>query len=74
MEDWSFPPRYDPDYMPDADSRFWFPERETMATGEREAAIVGRLRQVMAHAYEHAPFYRRKWDAAGVHPDHITSL
>ncbi len=74
MEDWSFPPRYDPDYMPDADSRFWFPERETMAPGEREAAIVARLRQVMAHAYQHAPFYRRKWDAAGVHPDHITSL
>ncbi len=74
MEDWSYPPRYDPDYMPDADSRFWFPERETMAAGEREAAILQRLRQVMAHAYEHAPFYRRKWDAAGVHPDHITSL
>jgi len=74
MEDWSFPPRYDPDYMPDADSRFWFPERETMAPGEREAAIVARLRQVMAHAYQHAPFYRRKWDTAGVHPDHITSL
>src|SRR5699024_2069597 len=26
------------------------------------------------YAYEHAPFYRRKWDEAGVHPDHIRSL
>lgn len=74
MEFWSFPPRYDPDYMPDASSRYWFPERETMDPGAREAAIVQRLRQVMAYAYAKAPFYRRKWDEAGVHPDHIRSL
>lgn len=74
MEFWTFPPRYDPDYMPDPLSRYWFPERETMDPGAREAAIAERLREVMAYAYAKAPFYRRKWDEAGIHPDHIRSL
>jgi len=74
MESWSFPPDYDPGYMPDPDSRYWFPERETMDPGQREAAILERLKAVMQYAYENAPFYREKWDAAGVHPDHVNSL
>jgi phenylacetate-CoA ligase len=45
-----------------------------MPEAERDQAIVVRLRAVMRHAYATAPFYRAKWDAAGVHPDHITSL
>ena len=74
MEFWSFPPRYDRGYMPDPESRYWFPERETMAPGDREKAIAERLRAVMRYAYDNAPFYRRKWDEAGVHPDRIGSL
>ncbi|MEE9274113.1 MAG: AMP-binding protein [bacterium] len=74
MEFWSFPPDYDPDYMPGPSSRHWLPVRETMPPGDREAAIAERLREVMRYAYEKAPFYRRKWDEAGVHPDHIRTL
>ncbi len=74
MEYWSWPPRYDNHYLPSLDSPYWFPRRETMPEREREAAILGRLREVMAYAYEKAPFYRRKWDAAGIHPDRIRSL
>jgi phenylacetate-CoA ligase len=74
VEYWSFPPKYDPDYLPDAKSRYWFPLRETMDAGEREAAIVARLREVMRHAHENSPFYRRKWDDAGVHYSKIRSL
>lgn len=74
MEFWSFPPRYDPDYLPEPSSRYWFPVRETMPPRDREKAIAGRLREVMRHAYANAPFYRRKWDDAGIHPDHIKSL
>ncbi len=74
MEHWSFPTSYDDSYLPAADARYWFPRRETMDPGEREKAIVARLREVMTHAWEHAPFYRRKWDDAGIHPSHITSL
>ena len=36
--------------------------------------VVERLRAVMSYAYEHAPFYRAKWDQAGIHPDHVRSL
>ena len=74
MESWSFPPAYDEDYLPAPDSRYWFPRRETMPAAEREKAILERLQQVCAYAYEHAPFYRRKWDEAGFHPSHLKSL
>jgi phenylacetate-CoA ligase len=74
MECWSYPPRYDEGYFPSAGSRYWFPERETMAPGDREKLILERLKVVCAYAYEKAPFYRRKWDAAGFHPDQLTSL
>ena len=74
MESWSFPPAFDEAYLPAAGDRYWFPRRETMPVSEREAAIVARLREVCRHAYAKAPFYRRKWDEAGFHPDHLNSL
>lgn len=74
MEQWTFPPKFDPDYFPQAGARYWFPVRETMPAGDRERAILGRLKQVTRFAWEHAPFYRRKWEAAGFHPDQLRSL
>jgi len=74
MEQWSFPPRYDGDYAPPARSRYWFPRRETMLPAERERAILQRLKEVTRYAWDHAPFYRRKWDEAGFHPDQLRSL
>ncbi len=74
MEFWSFPPKYDNSYLPDAGSKYWFPERETMDAGERDKQILERLKQVTAYAYETAPFYRAKWDEAGFHPDQLKSL
>ena len=74
MEYWTFPADYDPHYRPDPESRYWFPSRETMPAAEREPAILQRLQQVTAYAYEKAPYYRRIWDEAGFHPDQLTSL
>jgi phenylacetate-CoA ligase len=74
MESWSWPPRYDEAYRPDPASRYWFPRRETMPAGDRERAVVERLRAVCRYAYEHAPFYRSKWDEAGFVPGAIRSL
>jgi phenylacetate-CoA ligase len=45
-----------------------------MDPDERDAAIVERLRDVMRYAYERAPFYRRRWDEAGVQVEDIRSL
>lgn len=74
MEDWAFPPRYDDGYRPDPGSRHWFPRRETMPPADRDAAILERLQQVCAYAWDNAPFYRRKWEEAGFHPSHLKSL
>lgn len=74
MEAWSFPPSYDENYFPDASSRYWFPQRETMPSSERERLILERLKTVCVYAYERAPFYRRKWDAVGFHPAQLKSL
>ncbi|HJU21138.1 MAG TPA: phenylacetate--CoA ligase family protein [Casimicrobiaceae bacterium] len=74
MEQWSFPPRFDARYAPASGSRYWFPVRETMPPGERERAIVDRLREVTRYAYAHSPFYRAKWDAVGFRPDDLRSL
>ena len=74
MEFWSFPPKYDPPYMPDPSSRYWFPQRETMAPADRDKAILERLKEVTRYAYANSAFYRRKWDEAGFHPDHLRSL
>lgn len=74
MESWTFPPSYDASYLPPADSRYWFARRETMPAGEREEAILARLRQVCGYAYANSAFYRRKWGEAGFHPDHLRTL
>jgi phenylacetate-CoA ligase len=74
MEQWSFPPRFDAEYLPAAGSRYWFPVRETMPAGDREKAILARLKEVARYAFETSPFYRRKWADAGFHPDHLRSL
>ncbi len=74
MESWSFPPRYDPGYLPPAGSRYWFPKRETMPAADREQTILERLKAVTRYAWDNSPLYRRKWDEAGFHPDHLRSL
>ena len=74
MEQWSFPPKFDADYLPPAQSRYWFPTRETMPAGERDKAILERLQHLTRYAWDTSPFYRRKWDAAGFHPEHLRSL
>ena len=74
MEDWSFPPAYDEAYRPPLDSRYWFPVRETMHPSDREKAILTRLQEVCAYAFDNSPFYRRKWEAADFHPSLLKSL
>ena len=74
MEEWSFPVSYSEDYLPPSDSRYWFPERETMPAAKRELAILERLKQVCQYAWDLSPFYRRKWEEAGFHPSHLKTL
>jgi phenylacetate-CoA ligase len=74
MEAWSWPPRYDADYCPPPGQRHWFPRRETMDPQQRDEAVLERIQQLMAYAWERSPFYRSKWCEAGLEPGDITSL
>jgi phenylacetate-coenzyme A ligase PaaK-like adenylate-forming protein len=70
-----WPPEYDRSYMPAPDSRYWDEKSETMDPDERnETVIFPKLQAQMEYAYAHSPFYRLKWDAAGIHPNDIRSL
>jgi len=56
------------------------PDRDTLdpieiASRDEIAALqLERLKWSLAHAYENVPHYRASFDAAGVHPDDLTSL
>ena len=69
-----WPPRYDPAYRPDPAAEYWFPELECMEPHARDALILVKLRRQLAWAWERSPFYRKKWDAAGVSPATLRSL
>jgi phenylacetate-CoA ligase len=45
-----------------------------MDPARRDEKILERIQQLMSYAWEHAPFYRRKWSKAGLEPGDITSL
>jgi phenylacetate-CoA ligase len=47
---------------------------ETASRDELEALQLGRLQWSIRHAYENVPHYRRRFDAAGVHPRDLKAL
>jgi len=69
-----WPPHYDPDYRPHADDKYWDRARETMPAEERDAVILAKIQAVMSWAWERAPFYRKRWQAAGLEPGDVRSL
>jgi phenylacetate-CoA ligase len=47
---------------------------ETASRDEIAALQLSRLKWSLRHCYENAPFYRKRFDDAGVHPDDLKSL
>ena len=47
---------------------------EIASRDEIMALQLQRLKWTLSHAYENVPLYRRKFDEAGVHPDHLKVL
>jgi phenylacetate-CoA ligase len=45
-----------------------------MSVDELRATQLSRLQWTLRHAYDNVPFYRRTFDAAGVHPDDCREL
>ena len=52
----------------------WKPELETMPREKLLEYQLDLFRKRMAYVYERALFYRRKFDEAGVRPEHIKTL
>jgi phenylacetate-CoA ligase len=69
-----WPPRYDRAYLPDDGSECWAPELECAPTEVRNEIIFGKLVPQVRYAWEHSPFYRRKWEQAGVSPATLKRL
>ena len=69
-----WPPRYDPAHRPPGDAEFWLPDVECAPPAERDVLILAKLRAQIAWAWQTSAFYRRKWQAAGVSPETLTSL
>ena len=47
---------------------------ETASRDELQALQLQRLKWSLRHAYDNVPHYRKKFDAAGVHPDQVKQL
>ena len=52
----------------------WNPILETLPRDELEQLQLRKFRQQCEHAYNHAPFYREKFDQAGIDPAEIDSF
>ena len=52
----------------------WNPALETLPPEQLQAVQLLKLKRIVAWAYEHTPFYREKFDRAGVKPSDINSL
>jgi phenylacetate-CoA ligase len=69
-----WPPAFDRSYRPANDAPYWDRARETMSADERAAVILAKIQGVMGWAWERAPFYRTRWQAAGLEPGDVKSL
>ncbi len=69
-----WPPRYDPGYQPSADEPCWLPEVECAPPALRDELVLVKLRRQVEYAWARCPFYRRKWQAAGVSPASLETL
>jgi phenylacetate-CoA ligase len=56
------------------ESAYWNPKNETMAREELQALQLYKLRRLCEWAYATTPFHRRRFDAAGFHPEQLKTL
>ena len=70
----AWPPRYDPAWLPAPDAEHWAPELECAKPAERDAVILSKLTAQVRWAWERSPFYRQRWEAAGVSPATLQTL
>ena len=54
--------------------RYWKKEMETMPRDRLQALQLQRFRDQMQYVYDQSPFYRKKYDSAGIKPSDIRTL
>ena len=69
-----WPPRYDPTFIPSDEDECWLPEIECARAEVRDKIIFDKLVHQVKYAWDHSPFYRRKWGEAGVSPSTLRTL
>ena len=52
----------------------WNPKIETMNREDLQALQLKRLQATVAQTYERVPMYRKRFEEAGLRPEHIKSL
>ena len=55
-------------------SEYWNPKNETMPREELRALQYVKLKRLSEWAYAKCEFHRRRWEAAGFHPDQLRTL
>mgnify|MGYP006888075171 CR=1 FL=1 len=58
----------------DVNNKYWDEELETLPRPELEKRQLADLQEIVQFAYDHAPYYKRSFDAAGVKPSDIKTL
>lgn len=53
---------------------YWNPQIERMPVDELEKLQEQKLKNLVSYVYNHSPFYRERFDSAGVKPEDIKSL
>jgi phenylacetate-CoA ligase len=56
------------------DRTYWDASLETRSRAEWKALKLALLQKHLQHAYDHSPWYKQSFDAAGVHPAQVRSL
>ena len=59
---------------PPSDAKYWDAALETQPRTQWDALKLRLLQEHLHHAYGHSPYYRRSFDAAGVHPAQVKCL
>lgn len=62
------------DHSRPSDQKYWDEKLETQSREEWDALKLQLLKEHLLHAYNHSPYYRQSFEAAGVHPDQVKSL
>lgn len=58
----------------DVNNKYWDEELETLPRKELEKRQLEDLKEIVQFAYDHAPYYKRSFDQAGVKPSDIKTL